>query len=223
MGADRDGARLTPTMGTMLPRALLVLLAVMNLGVALWWVMHPAAPATEAAVALPPGAPELRLLSEAGGTPPPPRPRCHRFGPYSDPAALAAAREAAAALGATAIEVVTLPGPEPDTWRVAAPQPADGDSAALATRIVAAGFDDYRVVAEGAEQGSIALGRFGTRDAAERHARALRDAGFDAQVHPVGGTSDWLHVVLPPAQSAADARLRLDALQGAPVPCGAGR
>lgn len=207
----------------MLLRALLVLLAVMNLGVALWWATHPAAPATDTPVALPPGAPELRLLSEAGGAPPPPRPRCHRFGPYSDPAVLAAAREAAAEMGATDIEVVTLPGPEPTTWRVAAPPPADGDSAALATRILAAGFDDYRVVAEGAEAGSIALGRFGSPEAAERHARALRDAGFDAWAHPVGGNSDWLHAVLPSAQSAPDARVRLAALQGAPVPCGDGR
>lgn len=194
----------------------------MNLGVALWWATHPSAPATEPAVALPPGAPALRLLSEAGGTPPPPKPRCHRFGPYSDAAALEVAREAASAFG-SAVEVVTLPGPDPVTWRVAAPAPADGDSAALATRIVAAGFEDYRVVAEGPEAGSVALGRFGSREAADRHARALRDAGFAVQVHPIGGNSDWLHVVLPPGASAASARNRLDALQGAPVPCGTGR
>lgn len=206
----------------MLPRALLVLLAVMNLGVALWWAMHPAMPVGADVVELPPGAPELRLLSEAGSTPPPPKPRCHRFGPYSDADALAAAREAAAVFGAP-VEVVTIPGPEPDTWRVAAPAPRDGDSAALATRIVAAGFDDYRVVAEGAEVGSISLGRFSTRDAAGRRAQALRDAGFEAQVHPVGGNSDWLHVVLPPGESAAGARALLGALQGAPVPCGDGR
>jgi hypothetical protein len=206
----------------MLPRALLVLLAVMNLGVALWWATHSTAPAASPGVDLPAGVPELRLLSEAGGAPPAPAPRCHRFGPYGDPATLAAAREAAGAFGSP-VDIVTLPGTAPDTWRVAAPPPRDGDSAALATRIAAAGFDDYMLVAEGAEAGSVALGRFGTPEAAARRAQALRDAGFDAQVHPVGGNSDWLHVSLPPGMPVADARALLQALQAGPVPCEDGR
>lgn len=206
----------------MLPRAILVLLAVMNLGVALWWVTHPAPTDAVPAVALPAGVPELRLLAEAGAAPAPPPPSCHRFGPYSDDEALAAAREAAAGLG-SAVEVRTVPGTAPDTWRVVAPPPADGDSAALATRIGAAGFDDYMVVAEGAEAGSIALGRFGTQEAALRRRQAFADAGFDAQVHPVGGTSDWLHVSLRPGVPLAAARTALRAVQAAPVPCGDGR
>ena len=206
----------------MLPRAILVLLAVMNLGVALWWATHPAATVDGRTVELPAGVPELRLLAEAGPVPAAAPPRCHRFGPYSDEASLAAARDAAAGL-ASSVDVRTLPGTTPASWRVAAPPPEDGDSAALATRIGAAGFDDYMVVAEGAETGSIALGRFGTPEAAQRRRQALRDAGFDAQVHPVGGNTDWLHVVLRPGVSADAARVALGALQAASVPCGDGR
>lgn len=204
----------------MLPRALLVLLAVMNLGVALWWVMHPTAPPVRPVVEVPAGVPELRLLSEAAATDAPAAPpvRCHRFGPYSDPALLAAAREAAAGLS-TDFEVVTVPGAAPAAWRVAATPPPDGDTAALASRIAAAGFDDYMIVAEGAEAGSIALGRFSTPEAAVRRQQALRDAGFASQVHPVGGNTDWLHVVLPEGQSQAGARALLKALQAEPVPC----
>ena len=53
----------------MLPRALLVLLAVMNLAVALWWATHAAAPAVPSAPDVPVGVPELRLLSEGGPAP----------------------------------------------------------------------------------------------------------------------------------------------------------
>lgn len=208
----------------MLPRALLVLLAVMNLGVALWWAMHPAAPPARPVLDLPAGVPGLRLLSEdaTGDAPVVPAVRCHRFGPYSDPALLAAAREAAAAF-APDPEVVTVPGTGPEAWRVAAPPPPDGDTAALATRIDAAGFDDYMIVAEGAEAGSLALGRFSTPEAATRRQQALRDAGFASQVHPVGGNTDWLHVALPEGQSRDGARVKLAALRAEPVPCDGAR
>lgn len=204
----------------MLPRALLVLLAVMNLGVALWWVAHPEPPVAAPAAATPAGVPELRLLSEdaIATVPSAPARRCHRFGPYSDPAALEAARVAAGGF-ASGIEVVTVPGTAPDAWRVAAPPPPGGDTAALATRIAAAGFEDYMIVAEGAEAGSIALGRFSTPEAAARRQEALRDAGFASQVHPVGGNTDWLHLSLGEGQSPAEARVALAALQAQPVPC----
>ena len=68
MGTRGSDARLSPTIGAMLPRALLVLLAVMNLAVALWWATHAAAPAVPSAPDVPVGVPELRLLSEGGTT-----------------------------------------------------------------------------------------------------------------------------------------------------------
>ena len=202
----------------MLPRALLVLLAVMNIAVALWWVAQSTAPVTASVADTPVGVPELRLLGEAAPAPPSEPVRCYRFGPYSDPATLAAAQGVAGDL-APRVDAVTVPGPAPDTWRVAAPPPPDGDSAALATRIVAAGFDDTMIVAEGPEAGSIALGRFSTPEAAERRQAALREGGFDAQVHPVGGNSDWLRLPLPGEPALLDLRAALGALQAQPVAC----
>lgn len=204
----------------MLPRALLVLLAVMNVAVALWWVAQSSSASPAPDAAMPVGIPELRLLGE-GATPQVVHAeptRCYRFGPYSDPAILASAREAAAAFAAQ-VDVVTVPGPAPVAWRVVAPPPPDGDSAALATRIVAAGFDDTLIVAEGSETGSIALGRFSTPEAAERRRTALRDGGFDARVHPVGGNTDWLRLPLPGEPALLDMRAALGALQSQRVAC----
>ena len=205
----------------MLPRALLVLLAVMNLAVALWWMTHAASPVATDEPELPAGVPELRLLAEGvpvATAPAAPEQRCYRFGPYGTPETLAAARAAAEAFAA-GVEVMTVPGPAPTAWRVAAPPPRDGDTAALATRIESAGFDDYLIVAEGPEAGSIALGRFSTPEAAARRGEALREAGFEAQVHAVGGNTDWLRLPLPQEHELLDARAALAALQAQPVAC----
>ena len=78
-------------------RALIVLLVVVNLGVAAWWATR-APPPTPAPVAQPAGVPRLQLLREApravrtvttpaDATPAAPT-QCHRFGPYASPAAL---------------------------------------------------------------------------------------------------------------------------------------
>ncbi len=176
-------------------------------------------PVTAPAQDRPAGVPALRLLSEGGPVAAPvPVAHCYRFGPYSDPTVLEAARDTAGDI-ATQVDVITVPGPAPAAWRVAAAPPADGDTAALATRIVAAGFGDTVVVAEGPETGSVALGRFSTADAAARHLAALQAAGFDAQVHPVGGNSDWLRLSLPRAPDLMALRGALAALQALPTDC----
>lgn len=190
----------------------------MNVAVALWWVAHSATPAPPPLADALVGVPELRLLEESAPGEAPEPPVCYRFGPYSDPATLATARDAVAAI-APGAEIVTVPGPAPDAWRVAAPPPRDGDTAALATRIVDAGFADTVIVAEGPETGSVALGRFSTPEAAERHRSALLEAGFDAQVHPVGGNTDWLKLPLPGERPLLDVRAALAALQAQPVAC----
>src|SRR5690606_8907222 len=115
----------------MLPRPLLALLAVMNLSVALWWTTYGAAPMADTATTLPAGVPGLRLVDEtASAQSTGPALRCCRFGPYSDGDTLAAARGLAEGIAAS-VDVVTLPGPAPRAWRVVAPLPEDGDSAAL--------------------------------------------------------------------------------------------
>src|SRR5690606_26030071 len=178
------------------------------------------APETGASVDLPAGVPGLRLVGEAEARQSPEQAmRCFRFGPYSDPVTLASAREAAADIAAS-VEVLTVPGPAPSAWRVAAPPPPDGDAAALATRIEAAGFNDFMLIAEGPEAGTVALGRFSTPEAAARRQAALVQAGFQAQVHPVGGNSEWVRLALPADRQPADVRAALAALQAQPVDCG---
>src|SRR5690606_28019192 len=145
LGARRGRAGLTGAYNRgMLARALLVLLLVMNLSVAAWWATHAAQAPVVRDDAIPSGIPRLRMLSEDAGAAEPaaaPAARCLRFGPYGDAGSLAVARERAVALAgprAAGITTTIVPGPVPDRWRVAAPRPEDGDSAALATRIVAA-------------------------------------------------------------------------------------
>ena len=203
----------------MLSRALLVLLIVINLGVAVWWLARAPA-ASSAAPPVPAGVPELQLLREAG-TPAVAVRRCLKFGPFRDPVLLASAQ---AQLQGLAIDrrVVALPenAPAPDTWRVLLPPAPDGRQAReLAARIDGAGFDDYMVVADGPEANSIALGLFGTQAAARTRQAALQAAGFDAQVHPDGGESVFLGVALAGTADAARSRHQVGALRAEPVDC----
>lgn len=213
----------------MFPRALLLLLVVLNLGVAAWWLARPAAtpPSLPAA---PEGVPRLQLVGESGQAVPAPvtvAPAvCLRLGPYGDPAELQRARLhlQSLAIDATVVREVREPAAR---WRVMLPPPAgEEDAEALAQRIAAAGFGELQVVEQGMEAGSIALGVF-TRDAAARtHRDALRAAGFDARLYPDGGDAQWLLVSLDAAQAQdldeRHLRAELGALRAQPVPCEAG-
>jgi hypothetical protein len=213
----------------MLPRALLVLLVVLNLGVAAWWLARPAA-TRPPLPAVPEGVPRLQLVGEAGQAPPAPVTAapavCLRLGPYADPADLQRARLHLQSLAIDAT-VVREAREAAARWRVMLPPPAgEEDAGALAQRIAAAGFDDAHVVEQGMEAGSIALGVF-TGDAAARTRRdALRAAGFDARLYPDGGDAQWLLVSLDPAQAQdldeRHLRAGLGALRAEPVPCEAG-
>ena len=67
-------------------------------------------------------------------------------------------------------------------WRVYLPRLPSPDAAqAIAARIGEAGFSDYLVVRDGADANTIALGRYGSEDAARRRSVALRAAGFPAR------------------------------------------
>lgn len=199
----------------MLIRALIVLLAALNLGVAAWWWLR-APPPAPAAAELPAGVARLKLLHEA---PPPvapaaPPPQCFRFGPFASEPALAQARTLLEAR-ARQVRVETTEA-APAAWRVLLPPQADAAAAqALAGRIGAAGFDDVVVIAAGEEANGIALGRYGSEAAARRRQQALRAAGFDAQLLPVGGGEPrrWLAAQLPPGSDAARLRGELRALE----------
>jgi cell division septation protein DedD len=140
-------------------RAFLVLLVVLNLGAAAWWLLHTDAPATETAEP-PSGVARLSLVSEhpelrpapapaavddavapsaaepavAADVPPPPPPpsndTCLRLGPFADAAAAGQAQTALRG-GATrlAIREQAQPAGRDRGWRVYLPPAADRSAA----------------------------------------------------------------------------------------------
>jgi hypothetical protein len=208
----------------MLLRALLLLLVVLNIGVAAWWIARPMPP-PRTAPDTPVGVPGLQLLSEvpADALPDPEPVLCLRLGPYAeDDERLAEARTQLEAVVLSA-RIVTERGGPPTRWRVMLPPTPDEDADALVDRLAAAGFDDVQPVRDGPEAGSIALGMFAGEAAANSHGDRLVAAGFAAQVHPDGGDRDWLVVGLDAAQAVdvdADAlRSQAGALQAGAVDC----
>jgi hypothetical protein len=213
----------------MFPRALLVLLVVLNLGVAAWWLSRPA-PTPPPLPEVPDGVPRLQLVGESGQSVPAPATVapvvCLRLGPYADPAELQRARLRLQSLAIDASVVREAREPAA-RWRVMLPPPAgEEDAQALAQRIADAGFGDLQVVGQGIEAGSIALGVFTGEVAAQTHRDALRTAGFDARLYPDGGDAQWLLVSLDAAQAQdldeRHLRAELGALRAEPVPCEAG-
>lgn len=265
----------------MLIRALLILLIVLNLGVAIWWVARDD-DAGEAPIVQPEGVARLRLLSEgapasvakastpaptpAAVTPPPvaetppaqtaaaaapqtpapapatptpaeptppatPAPaaaRCFAFGPFEN---AEQAKEARAQLQSQVMrlrERAAAPAAARG-WRVTMAVPGNRDAAqAVATRIAAAGFDDFFITADGDTSSVIALGRYGSERAARNRESALHAAGFtDARAEPIGGSAEaqqiWIDVLAPTAFEANAARrvagaTRADAIDCAAVP-----
>lgn len=205
----------------MLLRALLVLLGVLNAGVATWWLFR-APPREPDAVALPAGVPVLELVGAPAGAASASAvaqapAACFRYGPFRNPAAFAAARTALAS------EVLwTATGRAFDTpprgWRVLLPQPTREQATATAARIGAAGFADYLVLpATGADANAIALGRYGSETSARERAAALAAAGFPAVAEPVGGREVlWLDVAAPAGFAATSATL---GMTGTAIPC----
>ncbi len=230
-------------------RALIVLLAILNLGVAAWWLLRPEAPPAAVDMA-PSGIARLQLVSERPGAQaaaavrkpaqpaaapvqtvpapaavaavePPAAERCVSVGPFADPQLLAAAQ---ASLRAVALRVrprsVSRDGGR--GWRVYLPAAADRAAAdAAADRLRAAGFSDLLVVANGAEANSVALGRFSGEPRAQQHAQALRAAGFDARAEPLGEvrSEGWLDVALAADGDPAAARRASGAAQSRPIDC----
>lgn len=180
----------------MLIRALIVLLVVLNLGAAAWWLTRPApAPAPEPP-ALPVGVARLQLVDEApaaaahpaavAGAVPDAVATCFSLGPFTSEAS---ANQAQAAIKEQLVRVRLreVPGASDSGYQVVMPPAASLDEAqATARRIGAAGFDDFLVVRQGEQANGIALGRYRSRESAERRAAQLQAAGFDAQLQPVG-------------------------------------
>jgi hypothetical protein len=232
----------------MLTRALIVMLVVLNLGVAAWWIWRPDPAAQAETAATPSGIARLQLLQErkdlasrlrsrpapaaaidtAATTPadetPPSADRCFRFGPFADDAALATARTAlqprVARLRTQSIRSDSAAG-----WRVIVPPAADREAAnALAERIKQAGFPDLYVVGEGAGANSIVLGQFSNEDRARQHAARLQDAGFAAEAQPLGEAKPperWVLVAATAEFDSAAARRASGATQANRADCAA--
>ena len=211
-------------------RASLVLLVVLNLGVALWWALRSDAPPAQAEEA-PSGIARLQLVSErperraastsapiaastaapapvpSPAAPPAPE-RCYSAGPFADTAALDAARAALAPMaGRLRSREIRENGGR--GWRVYLPAAAQRAAAdPNAQRLRAAGFTDLVVVADGAEANSVALGRFSTEARARTHAGALQAAGFAAKAEALGETRSryWLDLAAGPGFDANQAR-----------------
>lgn len=195
----------------MLIRAMIVLLAIFNLGVAVWWIARPDSlppPST----ALPEDVPMLQLVvdgpdaasvlsdqkdveeavtDDATDETPPGETmasaspgQCFSLGPVVD---RAGADNLQVLLGARASVTRIRESRTASTggYRVWIPPSSSRDEAqALEQRISAAGFDDYLLVTNGEDANSIALGMFRSRDSAERRQAALRTAGFEAEMRP---------------------------------------
>jgi len=205
-------------------RAAILFLLVLNLGIAAWWIgggnaMHAPVPQP-----MPAGVPGLRLVGEAAVATPvaavassPSSPAtaaqtappavtepaaieyCLRFGPFADAAARDAARVALQAAGVPAQPRET-PARSGRGWKVYLPAFATREEAkAMGERIKAAGIRDWYVLNEGTDANSIALGRYGSEDAARRREAELKAKGFAVQAEPLGDTSaqSWLDARLP--------------------------
>ena len=150
-----------------------------------------ATPAVETPVA-PASVPEPEAPVQAA-------PVCLRFGPFDSTAARDAARNTLAGLGVQGVPRESTARPARG-WKVSiAPQASREAAVALAERIKAAGVSDLYVMGEGDDTNSIALGRYGSEDAARRREADLRAKGFPAQAAPLGAvpTQAWLDARLP--------------------------
>ena len=217
----------------MFTRALLILLLVLNVGVATWWATL-TSPSPPTAAEPPPGVARLQLVGEGSGAvaamaPMAPMataavqpdavaspvaavamgstaPQCFSFGPFTDGQAVMAAQAGLQPL----TQRIVIREQRRDSgrgWRVLLPAlPSAEQAEATAQRIAAAGFGDYFVVREGAEANSIALGRYGSETAARRHTDALVAAGFAARAEALGATTTWLDISAAPGFDAPAAQ-----------------
>lgn len=232
----------------MLTRALIVLLIVLNLGVAAWWALRPA-PRVAADTALA-GVPKLQLANER--KPPAPAmapaptqvpaptrapmpatiapaadtvakadaPQCFRFGPFADEAS---AQAAAALLRASVRKAATrtIAGGGKD-WTVWLPPFDDMTSAqAKALEIATAGIKDYYVVAQGPQANAVMLGRYGSEANAQRRLAELRGKGFEAQLQPPrdATSQSWVDVAAATGFAQAAAQARIGAKSAQPLDC----
>jgi cell division protein FtsN len=148
--------------------------------------------------------------------------QCFSIGPFVDDAAATAATSRIAAQ-ATRVRPRQVPGQQASGYDVLLPPLADREAAkAMAQRIGAAGFEDYLVLGEGEQANGIALGRYRSREGAERRQAALKAAGFDARLRAIGkeGPGQWW-LDIAAADGVGGSRLKelVAASQSRPLDC----
>ena len=216
----------------MILRAAIVLLLMLNLGVAAWWLGGDRLRATPPVNVVETGQPGLRLVDEPAAAKPvvaPAKPAlasttttltpasaepvapaaasvatalCLSFGPFADAAARDAVR---LRLQAMSQKLVARDAQARSArgWRVYMPPMATREAAQeLVERIKAAGINDWYIIATGDEANSVALGRYGSEESARRREAQLAAKGFTARAEPLGDT---------PPQWWLDARFASDA------------
>ena len=150
--------------------------------------------------------------------------QCFSLGPFTD-AASATAASAKIASQATRQRTREVAGKAASGYQVTLPPSADRAAAqALAQRIGAAGFEDLLVVASGEQANGIALGRYGSREAAERRQTALQAAGFPAQLQAIGNESAaqwWLDLAANPGIDGAQLKTLAATAQSRSLDCAA--
>lgn len=181
----------------MFPRAIVLLLVVMNLGVFAWWTLHAGVrptpvPTTQSGVA------PLVLLSESENArqhgssdeladapdPNSATPRCQSIGPLATPADLRRAMNTLTPLVGR-IQYRQAHGSQMHGYRVFVPALDSRDVALEAARKLAAkDIKDYYVVTSGAQENTISLGLFRDLVNAEKRRDDVRALGFDARLEP---------------------------------------
>jgi hypothetical protein len=197
----------------MLPRALVLLLVVMNLGALAWWGLHAQAspaPATTSDL----GTPSLVLLSESEiahqkgssdemATAPEPSsatPRCETIGPFAAPSDARRASDTLAPLVGR-LQQRQSTGTAATGYRVYIAALASRDAALDAARQLSSkGMSDYYVVTSGDQQNTISLGLFQDLVHATQRRDEIRKLGFDARLEPKVGEDEqyWLDVTVAP-------------------------
>ncbi|WDS35565.1 SPOR domain-containing protein [Pseudoxanthomonas sp.] len=163
------------------------------------------------------------VAATSSSTPPAPevaaRTQCVALGPFVDQSAARAAQaRLSPAPRRAGVRAETLPA---RAYAVLLPPLADRAAAqAMTERITAAGFSDLMLINSGPSANGVALGRYGSREAAQRRQAELRAGGFEAQLEPVGqDTQWWLDVTLGEGEGAL-ARRQAQAARAVSRDCG---
>lgn len=175
-------------------RAVIVLLACMNVGVAIWWATHRSSP-VKLLPATDPGVGSLVLLSESEPRPFPesaelsvdpqatdPTAACMSIGPFASPADLRRAMNSllprVERIQFREVESVALRG-----YRVYLPAAGSRELALQTARTLSGnGITDYYVVTAGEQQNTISLGIFKELENAKKRHDVVAALGFNPTI-----------------------------------------